>query len=102
MTFTLSAYTDQVSTLCARHGVERLALFGSAVRNDFEPNKSDLDFLVDFAATHPLGLFERYFGLKEDLEKLLGHKVDLVEAGAIQNPYFREAVEEVQVLVYET
>jgi predicted nucleotidyltransferase len=42
-----------------------------------------------------------YFGLQEDLERLFGMPVDLVEPGPIRNPYFRQAVEESQVVLFE-
>ncbi|MFQ5614711.1 MAG: nucleotidyltransferase family protein [Anaerolineae bacterium] len=50
--------------------------------------RSDLDFLVEFADFYALGAFDRYFGLKEDLEQLFQRPVDLVEVKAIRNPYF--------------
>jgi predicted nucleotidyltransferase len=59
--------------------VRRLNLFGSAARGDFDPQRSDVDFLVEFDRTHTDAL---YFGLKEALEGLLGRPVDLVESGA--------------------
>lgn len=80
----------------------RLELFGSVSRGDFHLEESDLDFLVDFVDSHPLGAFDRYFGLKEDLERLFQRSVDLVEVRAIKNPYFRQVVEKDKVLVYET
>jgi uncharacterized protein len=48
-------------------------LFGSAARGDFDPQRSDVDFLVEFDRRHPDALSLRtYFGLKEALEGLLG------------------------------
>ena len=39
---------EQLAELCRQHRVQRLALFGSALREDFDPERSDLDFLVEF------------------------------------------------------
>jgi len=100
MNLNLSNYTAELSNLCAVYGVKRLELFGSASRGNFDLEESDLDFLVEFAALHPLGAFDRYFGLKEDLEQLFQRPVDLVEVKAIKNPYFRQAIEQDKVLVY--
>src|SRR5215218_6470571 len=50
---------------------KRLDLFGSAAGDGFDPEASDLDFVVSFERRDPPGLFDRYFGLKEDLEVLL-------------------------------
>jgi hypothetical protein len=102
MGLNLSIYSDELSNLCAAHGVKRLELFGSASRDDFDLEKSDLDFLVEFTDTHSPGAFDRYFGLKEDLERLFQRPVDLVEVKAIKNPYFRQAVDKDKVLVYAT
>jgi predicted nucleotidyltransferase len=94
MILNLSNYSDELSNLCTAYGVKRLELFGSALRSDFDLEKSDLDFLVEFADTYALGAFDRYFGLKEDLEQLFQRPVDLVEVKAIKNPYFRQAIEQ--------
>ena len=100
MNLNLSNYADELSNLCADYGVKRLELFGSASRTDFDLEESDLDFLVEFATSNSLGAFDRYFGLKEDLEQLFERPVDLVEVKAIKNPYFRQAIEQDKVSVY--
>jgi len=102
MSLNISEYSDELSNLCITYDVKRLELFGSALRHDFDLDNSDLDFLVEFADTHSLSPFDRYFGLKEALEQLFQRPVDLVEVKAIKNPYFREAVEKDKVLVYGT
>ena len=85
---------DEVRAVCRRFHVRRLDLFGSAARGDFDPQRSDVDFLVEFDRTHPDALSLRtYFGLKEALEGLLGRPVDLVEPGAVRNPYPKASIE---------
>lgn len=74
----------EVAEICRRYGVERLDLFGSAAESGFDPERSDLDFIVAFERRDPPDLFRRYFGLEEDLEKLFGRKVDLVMEGALE------------------
>jgi uncharacterized protein len=88
--------------ICEKRNVRRLALFGSAATGGFDPATSDLDFLVDFAAMPPSQYADAYFGLWEDLEKLFGAEIDLVERAPIRNPYFRKAVEDTQVLLYNS
>lgn len=88
-----------IPDLCRRYGVARLELFGSATGDAFDPQRSDLDFLVEFDADSS-HLFDRYFGLKESLEALYGRPVDLVTAGALRNPYFIEAVNKSRRVVY--
>jgi len=64
-------------------GVERLALFGSVVRNQARPD-SDVDVLVRFAAGAKS--FERFMDLSELLERLLGRNVEVVTTEAL-SPY---------------
>jgi hypothetical protein len=99
MASVLDAHLADIPQLCRRYGVSRLELFGSATSDAFDPQRSDLDFLVEFDAD-PSGLFDRYFGLKESLEALYGRPVDLVTAGSMRNPYFVEAVNRSRQLVY--
>ncbi len=90
----------ELKVLCERRGVERLALFGSALRDDFDPEKSDLDFSVMFSPMSPEGHAAAYFGLLDDLEGLFGRRVDLAEIMAVRNPYLRRSIEEEQETVY--
>jgi uncharacterized protein len=92
----------EVSSLCRRYGVRKLELFGSATNGAFDPQTSDLDFLVDFEPRSEENLFHRYFGLKETLEALFGRKVDLVMVGALENPYFIASVNKTRQTVYAT
>lgn len=89
---------DAIADLCRGLQVERLELFGSAAGSEFDPQRSDLDFLVTFCpeATN----LENYLALAEGLERLLGRKVDLVIERAIRNPYFRRAVDASRQPVY--
>ena len=87
----LDKHSDQIRRLCQAYGVRRLEVFGSAARADFDPDRSDYDFFVDFGDQPVAGAFKRYMGLKFDLEALLGRPVDLVEPGAVTNPYFLRA-----------
>jgi predicted nucleotidyltransferase len=89
----------ELPVLCRRYGVRRLDLFGSAATNAFDPQRSDLDFLVEFD-DDPAHLFDRYFGLKESLEALYGRSVDLVTTGSLRNPYFIDAVAQTRRPVY--
>jgi predicted nucleotidyltransferase len=96
----IEAHRDQVHRLCRQFGVERLDVFGSAAGPGFDPQRSDIDFVVDFGADTQADLFGRYFGLNEALAQLFGRKVDLVMAGGMVNPYFIEAVNRTRQSVY--
>jgi len=89
-----------VGELCARFGVARLDLFGSALRDDFRVDESDLDFLVEFEPMEPRALADAYFGLLDELRALLGVQVDLVMADAVKNHYIAREIERTKQLFY--
>jgi predicted nucleotidyltransferase len=91
---------EQLAGLCRQFGVKRLAVFGSALRADFDCERSDLDFLVEFQPLPPGKYADAYFGFLEALERLFARHVDLVVESAIRNPYFRESVSRSQSLLY--
>jgi len=88
----IQKHRNEVATLCRRSGVRRLDAFGSAVRADFNPATSDLDFLVELDDMSPADYAQAYFSLKEGLETLFGLPVDLVTGSSLSNPYFRDRV----------
>jgi predicted nucleotidyltransferase len=97
----LSDRLSEVGGVCQRYGVVRLETFGSAARGfDFDPDRSDADFLVEFDPAAQLAPLDQFFGLAEALERLLGRPVDLVEAGAIRNPYVLADINRARELVY--
>ena len=86
--------------LCARYGVARLDVFGSALRDDFRPGESDVDLLVEFAPMDGYAKAVAYFDLLEDLRGLLGVEVDLVMAGAVKNRYIARDIERTRQQLY--
>ena len=87
-----------IQRLCETCSVLRLEVFGSATQGRFDPDRSDLDFLVCFRQGST-GL-DNYLCLAEGLERLLGRPVDLVIERSIRNPYFRKTVDGTRTLVY--
>ena len=96
----ISQHRSGISAICQRYRISRLEVFGSAARaGDFDPASSDADFLVEFAPDAEPGL-NAFFGAKADLEKLLGRGVDLVEPGAVRNPYVLASINRNREAVY--
>lgn len=89
-----------LARLCKRYHVRRLELFGSACAPGFDPVTSDLDFLVEFQGVPEGEHANCYFGLLEGLEAMFGRAVNLVEAKAIDNPYFLAAIERTREVLY--
>lgn len=77
-----------LAEICEAQGVRRLLVFGSALRADFEPGRSDIDLLVEFAPGATQSLF-KLIQMQEALTRLLGRKVDLTTPGSLSK-YFRD------------
>ena len=73
--------------------MRRLDLFGSAATGRFDPERSDLDFLVEFEPMPAPIYSAAYFDLREALEALFGRRIDLVTEPALKNPYLRQQIE---------
>lgn len=84
---------DAIAALCRKHGVERLYVFGSVLRDDFRPGESDIDLLVEFGPMDGHEKAHAYFDLLDELVALLGTPVDLVMAGAVKNRYLARDIE---------
>jgi uncharacterized protein len=96
----IAARRAELAEICQRHHVHRLDVFGSAARGDFDENRSDVDFVVEFESDGSANPLDTYFGLKEALEALLGRRVDLVMSGAVENPYIKASIERSREPVY--
>ena len=81
-------------TVAERFGASRLALFGSAARDQMHDD-SDIDVLVDFVGA---ATYDGYFGLKSYLEQLLGRRIDLVTEAGLK-PRARQSVTQDLILV---
>ena len=92
---------DEMIGLCRRFRVARLELFGSAASDtDFDPQKSDIDFLVEFQPLSPEDHADCYLGLLLEMQDLYHRRIDLVETRAIRNRYFLEGVNRNRVPLY--
>ena len=91
---------EAIAELCARRGVARLEVFGSALRDDFRPGESDIDLLVKFGPHEGYALVDAYFGLLDDLRALLGTEVDLLMVDAVRNRYVAREIERTKQLLY--
>jgi predicted nucleotidyltransferase len=96
----IDAQRSELESLCRKHRVRRLEVFGSATDGTFDPSRSDIDFLVEYEQLSPGEHYEAYFGLWKDLETLFDRKVDLVEPETLRNPYLIDEVNATRKLVY--
>lgn len=78
--------------LCGRFHVRQLDMFGSAATGQFDPGRSDLDFLVTFEDLPPVEYARAWSGLQQELEALFERPVDLLTEVSLENPYLRRQV----------
>jgi predicted nucleotidyltransferase len=96
----IEQHRAELDDLCKRYGVKRLELFGSAAREDDFQTHSDLDFFIEFLREHSLGIYDRWFGLQEDLQTLFHRQIDLVDTASATNPYFIAMANEHRITLY--
>jgi len=84
----IAVHPDRLAEFCRRNGIRRLAVFGSALRDDFGPH-SDIDVLVEFEAGRIPGL--AFFSMQDELSRLFNRVVDLHTPASLSR-YFRDQV----------
>ncbi|HEX8153644.1 MAG TPA: nucleotidyltransferase domain-containing protein, partial [Thermoanaerobaculia bacterium] len=95
-------HLEEIRALCEKYHVRKLEVFGSAVDGTFDPERSDVDFVIDlFDDPDPLVLGRRYRQLWRDLKQLFGRNVDLIVRETIRNPYFAAAIRDELHPLYE-
>lgn len=97
----LQAKLEPLRDLCERYGVEKLELFGSAARGEFDPAKSDLDFIVQMKGRREPGYASRFCDFADALESLYGRPVDLLTELMIRNPTFKSEVQKDRLVVVD-
>ncbi len=89
---------EKIAEFCRARGIRRLSLFGSVLRADFDPARSDVDVLAEFEPDALKGVGFRYFGYGEALAAILGRKVDFCSR---LNKYIEATVRREAVPIYE-
>lgn len=96
----IDRHRARIEELCRTYRVRRLDVFGSAVGEDFDPARSDVDFLVEFEPDPDLNTFHAYMDLRGELSRLLERPVDLVMPSAVRNLYIKQQIEDTREPVY--
>ena len=84
---------ELIARFCSERGIR-----GSVLRDDFDPARSDIDVLAEFAPGALRGVGLRYFGFGEELGTIFGHKVDFCSQ---LHPAFRDRVTQNAIKLYE-
>lgn len=82
---------DILESFCRQHHIKKMAVFGSAIRDDFS-DQSDIDILIEFKPGHVPGL--KFFEIEAELSQLLGRKVDLQTTKFISQEFRQQILEE--------
>lgn len=89
---------EKIAAFCRERGIRKMSLFGSVVRDDFDPARSDVDVLVEFAPHALDGVGLKYFGWGDDLGRIVGRQVDFC---AKLHPRIEKRVKQEALTVYE-
>jgi uncharacterized protein len=89
---------EKIAEFCRVRGIRKLSVFGSVLRDDFDPERSDVDVLAEFEPGALKGVGFRYFSYGEELSKIIGRKVDFCSR---LNKYIEAAVRREAIPIYE-
>ena len=81
---------EKIEDFCRRWKIKEMAIFGSVLREDFGP-ESDVDYLVTFFEQARWSLFD-WVEMIEELKKITGREIDLVDRESIRNPFRRRSI----------
>lgn len=93
---------EEIAAACQQHGIERLFVFGSALREDFRPGESDIDLLVEFGPLEITKRFHAYLDAREAFRNIFQANVDLVMQGAVKNKVIASEINRTKRQVYGT
>jgi predicted nucleotidyltransferase len=98
----ISDNLEAIRALSREYGVVRLEVFGSVCTDEFDPERSDIDFLVEFPADYDFGPWHaKFHAMRRALSALLDHPVDLVDVWALCDPWFAREAGMTRQVVYD-
>jgi uncharacterized protein len=98
----IEEHLEKIQAIARSFGVDRLEVFGSVCTAEFDPGRSDIDFLVSYPPNYDFGPWlARLQDLELGLRELLGHDVDVVTTTASRNKWFRREANKTRTVVYD-
>lgn len=97
----ISKRPNDFTFLCKNHKVKYLYAFGSSVLEKFDPERSDIDLLVEIDSKDPVDRGEMLLSLWDLFEVFFNRKVDLLTDSSVRNPFLRKSIESTKVLIYD-
>lgn len=100
MTISVDNQQDEIAAACRQYGIERLFVFGSAIREDFKPGESDIDLLVEFGPMDVTKKFHVYLDAREAFRRIFKADVDLVMRGPVKKKIIAKEIDRTKKLIY--
>jgi len=100
MSMRIDEKREEIAETCQRYGIERLFIFGSALREDFRPGESDIDLLVEFGPIDISKKFHTFLEARAAFSRILQAEVDLVMSGAVKNKVIAGEIDRTKKLLY--
>ncbi len=98
----IQRHRQEILDICRQFGVARLEVFGSVVTDAFDPDHSDVDFIVFYPPDYDFGPWlARFQDLEEALATLLGRDVNLVMTSALKNRWFEREAAKTRTVIYD-
>jgi len=96
----IASKREAIADLCRLHHVRRLSVFGSAVRDDFDATRSDVDVIVDFDEIPVAVYANNKDDLREALATMFGRNIDLLTWESVRNPYLLQELQRSHEMLY--
>ncbi|MCB9201729.1 MAG: nucleotidyltransferase domain-containing protein [Flavobacteriales bacterium] len=101
MTSILSKNIKKLSTLFNSNKVNKVYVFGSVLREDFNKD-SDIDIIIDFQPNlDPIEKGELWWKLYDELRSIFKREVDIINEKKLKNPFFIQEINNTKKLIYE-
>jgi predicted nucleotidyltransferase len=100
MSMRIDEKREEIAEACQRYGIERLFIFGSALREDFRPGESDIDLLVKFGPIDISKKFHTFLEARAAFSNILQAEVDLIMSGAVKNKVIAGEIDRTKKLLY--
>ena len=98
----LESHLEEIGALCRKYGVRRLEAFGSVMTDAFNPERSDVDFIVHYPDGYDFGPWlGRFQDLERALADALGCDVDLVMTSVLKNRWFAQEAAKTRMVIYD-
>jgi|SRR6056297_2222910 len=94
----IETYKKSIKKLCRTYHVDELFVFDAALINEYKPCK--YGFIVQFASMASGEYGDNYYALKNELKKMMGCELELIEKQALKNPFMKKIIDASKTTLY--